>query len=139
MGTDKATGSLAEFIADLGLTMTVERADNNPHMDPDGSRMDNWKCRIRQGRKSLTTPFSQGIGHKGAEPTLPGVLECLASDAASIENARDFADFADEMGMDSDSIKALRMYKVCQREAAKLSRFLGAEAYDRLLFHTDRL
>lgn len=75
---------------------------------------------------------------KPTEPDAANVLDCLASDAAGIENARSFEDWAGEYGYDEDSRKALDTYLLCQAQAAKLSQFLGAEAFQALLFDTER-
>lgn len=75
---------------------------------------------------------------KPTEPDLPGVLDCLASDAASIENARCFEDWASEYGYDDDSRKAHTIYEVCQKQAAELARFIGEADFQALLFETER-
>jgi hypothetical protein len=72
-------------------------------------------------------------------PTLGEVLDCLASDAASVDNARSFEDWASDFGYDTDSRKAKRTYKTCEKQAAKLKALLGDEAYEQLLYHTERL
>lgn len=73
------------------------------------------------------------------EPTAADVLDCLASDAASMENARSFEDWAVDMGLDSDSRKAERLYRIIQKQAARLESLLGRDLYERLLYKTDRL
>ena len=100
-------------------------------------RMSHYRCRIKCGRKSFGLYFSQGEGVKGV-PTLAGVLDCLASDAASYENAKDFEDFAAEFGYDSDSRSAERIYRAIRRQAEQLKRTLGDEAYQELLYETER-
>jgi hypothetical protein len=101
--------------------------------------MDHWKCRFRCQKRSMTVIFSKGVGHNGAPPTADEVLDCLASDAASVDNASSFEDWASDFGYDTDSRKALRTYKTCERQAAKLKALLGDEAYEQLLFHTERM
>ena len=136
--------TITAFITAHGLTMTVERTADNPHIDngPGGDRMTHWKCHITRRdngkRRSLTTIFSMGSGHHGAEPDLPSVLDCLASDAAGYANAQSFEDWAGDYGYDPDSRKAERTYKAVQRAAGKLETFLGPDLYETLLFHTER-
>ncbi len=113
--------------------------DENPHMkDTD---MYHYKmtldARIDGRRSQLTTFFSVGYGWT-REPNAEDLLECLASDAASIENARSFEEWAGEMGYDEDSRKAERTFKICQQQAAKLKRFLGEDQYKALLWSTER-
>jgi len=132
-----ATETVAAFIARLGLTMKAEWADSNPNMD-DGADMDHWRCRIRKGRRMLTIPFSMGRGHHGEPPGLATVLDCVGSDAASVENAKGFEDWAGEFGLDTDSRKAEKTYKTCVQQSVKLKVFLGDDEYRNLLFNTER-
>lgn len=43
------------------------------------------------------------------------------------------------MGYCEDSRKAERIYKLCERGAAKLKSFLGDELYEELLYNTEPL
>lgn len=159
MQTD--TVSIEQFIKDNRISMTAERVDKNPNMD-DSRDMDHWKCLfsrrtddLREGydtwhgykgrlgdhqyhAKRMTTYFSQGYGHNGVEPKAADVLDCLASDASSVENTS-FEDWCDEMGWDSDSRKAERTYKACQHGAKRLKAFLGDDLYQTLLYGTERM
>ena len=72
-------------------------------------------------------------------PTLETILDCLASDASGIENARTFEDWAGEYGYDIDSREAYKTYKVTKRQTEKLRALLGPELFDRLVWHTERL
>lgn len=129
--------TIKQFVASHGLKLTSEWAATNPYMDG-AADMDNWKCLIRAGHRQMTVYFSKGVGHHGKEPDIYEVLDCLASDAAGIENARDFDDWCSEYGYDTDSRKAERIYHTCQRQAASLRRLLGDDAYQALLWDTER-
>ena len=87
---------------------------------------------------AFTLYFSKGIGHKGAPPTLDEVLDCLAVDAAGIENATCFEDWAEDLGYDTDSRKAERAYNTVKEQAKKLRSLLGKEAYEELLWEVER-
>ena len=134
--------TLAQLIAEHGIRMTCEYADRNPNMSTDGDwhlSASHWKCTFRNkaGRR-MTCYFSQGSAHVG-EPKLSSVLDCLASDAAGIDNARGFEDWVSEYGYDTDSRKAERTYKVCEAQYAKLRQFMGSEyAFKELLFGVER-
>jgi hypothetical protein len=133
--------TVAEFLTAYQIKATrVVRIANNPHMTSD-QPMDHWSVRLRCHlcRRVLTVAFSMGIGHHGKAPTAAEVISCLADDASSVENASDFADWCSELGFDEDSRKAKRTYDVCVRQAAKLKAFLGPDAYDQLLYKTERL
>jgi hypothetical protein len=101
--------------------------------------MDHWRCQIRRNgdkRRSLTTLFSMGSGHNGAEPELRRVLDCLASDAQGAEEV--FVDWCRDLGYDTDSVRAVRTYKACKATYKKLQHFLGEREFGILLYHTER-
>jgi hypothetical protein len=127
-----STLTLTDFITSAGITMKAERTDHNPTMD-DSANMDHWKVTLRAGRSRMSLVFSMGYGHKGEPPTLSDVLDCLASDASSFDNAQSFEDWADDYGYDVDSRKAEKTYKAVQRSAERLQKFLGESAYNTLL------
>lgn len=127
-----------------GIVATCELTDANPAFaDDDWSRTaSHWKVtlRWREGdqRRQLTVPFSQGSAIS-REPTAEDVLDCLASDAASVEQARSFEDWCGDLGYDSDSRRAERTFKACEASARRLRQFLGASLYEALLYKTERL
>ena len=43
-----------------------------------------------------------------------------------------------ECGYDTDSIEAKKIYRLVEKEATDLKTFLGKEAYDQLLWETER-
>jgi hypothetical protein len=138
-GTDHRRATTAEFIARHDITASCSPTDHNPNMDG-GEKMDHWRVVLARPGARLTVYFSMGTGHHGKPPEPASVLDCLASDAASIENAPDFREWCAEFGYDTDSRKAHRTFKICQRQAQRLKNFLGDPAeYQRLLFETDRL
>jgi hypothetical protein len=100
---------LTRFLQTHRVTASAERVSENPNImtDFDGQH---WKVTLRaNGRtRQLTTYFSQGWAHTQA-PTAGDVLDCLAMDAASVENARSFEDWASELGYDADSRKAEKL------------------------------
>ncbi len=132
-----ADKKIAEFIRSAGITLRAERTDHNSSM-ADSRDMDHWRVTLRAGRSRMTLTFSKGYGHNGAEPTTAEVLDCLASDAATWENAQTFEDWCSEFGFDTDSRKAERIFKTVERQAARLKALLGESAYDTLLWHTER-
>lgn len=132
---------LSSFIEEHGITMTAKPVSNNPNMDSD-QKMNHYKVILKTGElgvnyAELRTYFSMGLGLTGA-PKVSDVLDSLASDAAGVENARNFEEWCGEYGYESDSRKAEKIYKTCQAQAAQLKQFLGDKAYDNLLWHTER-
>lgn len=122
---------ITQFIHTAGISMEATYADRNPNMD--GPDMDHWRCVFRKDRARMTTYFSMGMGHNGRKPTADQVLECLISDASSIDNARGFDDWCSDFGYDTDSRKAEKTYSACKRATDKLRAFLGADAYATLM------
>lgn len=61
------------------------------------------------------------------------VLECLLSDAASVED-RSFHEWCDDMGYDTDSMSARRTYDTILEQAHALSGWLGKETFQTLLY-----
>jgi hypothetical protein len=154
MPTD--TVRIEDFITRNGITITSVYADRNPAMEG-SANMDNYKVTLKRSAAvprvgvsgidllthkrivaRLTVTFSKGMGHHGAEPTADEVLDCLASDAAGIENAQSFEDWCSEYGYDTDSRKAEKTFKACEHSARRLKAFLGDDLYDQLLWHTER-
>lgn len=133
--------TINDFIADQHITATAEWSDRNPNMDEDSKNpMDHWRVVLqRSGGKRMTVYFSKGRGHNGKPAEASEVLDCMASDAAGVENAQSFEDWASEYGYDTDSRKAHRTYSICKRQAERLKKFLGDEAYEKLLWDMERL
>ena len=132
--------TLDQFIAEHQLEMSIRAVKRNPNMQEQMPR--NFECCITQvGRGNSTEMvvyFSQGSAHK-KPPTLAEVLDCLASDASSVDNAYDFEDWASECGYNTDSRKAEAIYNVCKRQTQELKDLLGSNAYAQLLYDTERL
>jgi hypothetical protein len=131
------TISLADFISKHGIKFE----QHTVYTRPDGLMSDDmfhYKVRILCGHKGFGLYFSTGKGWNRT-PELADVLDCIASDASSYENAQSFEDWASEFGYDTDSRKAEKMYRAIKRQAEQLKRMLGEEAYQELLWNTERL
>jgi hypothetical protein len=132
--------TLTRFINRNRITASVEWADNNPNMEADkewNRGASHWKITLRCRGRQMTTYFSQGSAISGL-PTAADLLDCLASDSSGIENARSFEDWCSEYGYDTDSRKAEKTFKVCERQAQKLKTFLPSGEYEMLLWHVER-
>lgn len=133
-------GSIRRFIDDHGVTMTYERVDWNPNYDRDDSwarSATHYKVTLKRPGKRMTLHYS--IGNPEDRPEADDVLDTLASDAAGYENSRGgFGEWADEYGFDPDSRSAERTFKAVEKQAERLKKFLGDEAYEKLLWETER-
>tara|TARA_Y100000310_G_scaffold297836_1_gene331201 strand:+ start:3372 stop:3893 length:522 start_codon:yes stop_codon:yes gene_type:complete len=78
-------------------------------------------------------------GRNKYRPEIEDVLNCLASDAASVRNARHFEEWASELGYDEDSRKAEDIYRICEKQAADLEDAIGHQCFEALLWDCERL
>jgi hypothetical protein len=134
-----------EFIAMYRVKFKVERSDDNPYMPdmPSGSK--HYKCKLWRyldgKRRQMTIHFSMGPPHRNP-PTVEEVLDCLADDAASIENADDFDAWCNELGYPvwmgrEENQNARRSYAGTIHNTKKL-KDLFLDEFDSLLYHTER-
>lgn len=130
--------TIQDLITRRKLAMTVKDAKANPNM-ANSANMNHWTCRIsNDAAYSMYVVFSLGSAHGSRVPEISEVLNCLASEAAGVENARSFEEWCGEYGYDTDSRHAERIYKTCQEQADDLKSLMGAD-YQGLLFDTERL
>lgn len=116
--------TMTEFIKNNNVTMTFEQADSNPYISDMPSGSNHYKVTIKKNGKQFTTYYSQGpaIYHG---PEIEDVLNCLALDSLSFENARDFEDFANEFGYDTDSRRAEKIYRACEKTSKSMHRLFS--------------
>lgn len=130
--------NIREFVNKYGIKIVVDYANNNPNFADQNTPMNHYKVVLKYAKHKMTTYFSMGLGISGL-PTAEDVLDCLALDAAGIENARNFEDWCNEYGYDTDSRKAEKIFKVCTKQALQLQCFLGDGLYKELLWDTEHL
>lgn len=140
--TEEERAPLARFMEENGIRFSCawRRADER-----DGWKHDVWSCTFRRtqeeivgvSRASLTVTFRMGMGHQGHAPTPESVLSCLADDAAGWENCRGPEEFMREYGYESYR-EAVRTYRAVDRQSRRLLAFLGEDAYQDLLWNTER-
>lgn len=91
-----------------------------------------YRIRLRLDNRSMELDFFTGLGWT-RQPDADDVMECLASDAASIENANSFEEWAREFGLDmNDDMDAWqanrkwrRTYNQTVNQTTRLRQFLG--------------
>lgn len=143
------TITVMQFILKHKIDFTRRAVSTRPDGLMADQPMRHWQFRIKHGTRGFNLYFSQGYGHT-EPPTFADVLDCLASDASGYENtgtpvrgkvSRDdvFHNWCAEYGYSSDSRKAEKILKTVKRQAEQLKRTLGAEAYQELLYNTERL
>lgn len=118
-----------------GIRLVSFAYGNKTH---DNLPFDDWrrKCNpwritlgIKGTRRTMTVDYWTGPAIT-TDPTAADVLYCLLADASSVEY-NDFEGWCADLGYDSDSIKARKVYDECVRQTRKLHRFLG-DAFDEL-------
>lgn len=140
--------TLQQFIDKHALKFTAEWVSARPDgLMPESAS--HYKCKISASRlttigkaskvtcKAMTVYFSMGAAH-ASEPTFAQVLDYLASEASTYENANGFEDWARDLGYDEDSSKAKSIWKAIQRGSKRLQDVLGNVAYRELLWNTER-
>src|SRR5216684_6944674 len=128
--TESLRDNTTTFVNRHNVRMSCDWAATNPNIDERDWAQGtlHYRCVLRMDRKRLTTYFSQGPAISG-EPTTADVLNCLASDACGLENARDFDDWCSDYGYASDSRQAAKIFKVIGNQAKQLRQFAG-DRYD---------
>lgn len=103
----------------IGTTRLKERTDGNP-TDWDKAAS-HWDCLVKRGACEIRIQYSQGSAHGETAPDLDDVMYSLLMDASYIACSDSFEEWAENMGMDTDSRKAEASYKACQKIALELS------------------
>lgn len=95
--------------------------------DEDGWEHYAYTVRLdRTNHLSMTVPWRQGTGITD-DPDAASVLEALVMDAATIENADTFEEWAPDLGYDPDSRKAEEIYRQACKQTNDLRILLGGE------------
>lgn len=128
------TRTLADRIEEDSIGCTVRSVPRNPGMVDMPIGSSHWFVKmIRQG-KPFSVTFSMGPAHKGRLPTTEEVLECVLDDASGAEES--FENWCADLGFDSDSRRAERLYKACVAQTSRLRAWLGDD-FDSYVYETD--
>ena len=152
-----------QFCEEHGIKLEATAVPENPNMSGEmspGSMHFHCVLRSSESGRTFTTYYSVGSGivdswlrakyprTKNApydfalvrqrrahqyKPPVSDVLNCLQLDANMQENSRCFHEWCDELGYDSDSIRARKIYDHCEEQARKLWEFLGYRTYRELI------
>jgi len=115
-----------------GLRITVKYGANLDYEKQDEwqQRAHGYHCTLKYKGRQYSFDFWQGEAIT-EEPTAEGTLECLLSDAQA--GSQDFEEFCGDMGYDTDSRKAERTWKACQKVSEGMQRLLGDD-YETFLY-----
>lgn len=132
--------TIHDLIAKNAIRIICKRTNSNPAMADLGDNARHWHITLvngKSGNRLRSLKFSQGSALT-AEPTAADVLDCLALDASSVENARDFEDWCHGYGYDTDSRSAEKIYNTIKAQIVKLKELMGSD-YKALLFDVEKL
>ena len=122
------------------ITSTITYGNTVPY-----DERDDWQRKAHpytvelryQGRK-YTFPYWTGPGWD-RDPTTCDAAGSILMDASSYENARGFEDWAADLGYDTDSRTAERVYRAVERAHANVKRLLGPDFREFLYLGEDGL
>lgn len=101
-----------------------------PYFD---ERQTDWICTLRVEDRRMTFLFTVYEPYWNEEPRIADVLYCLASDAASIENTKDYEDWCDYCNYDTDPSLAGQTYRTITAQTQDMRRVFGDQLYRLLL------
>ena len=130
--------TINEFLKTHSVQFQCVQVPDRDDIDWPADGSSHYVCVLIYAGQHMLTYFSMGSAHRDP-PGTADALDCLASDAISMESERTIAGWCSEFGYSEDSRRARRIFKICRRQTKKLKRLLGAEAYTALLFETECL
>lgn len=88
-----------------------------------------WQVRLIYFDKEFVTDYYMGSGlvHKNGKPKKPQVKDVLYSMMMGDVSDMNFNDFCNEFGYDNDSIKALEIYRACEKQTEAYYNMFDAE------------
>ncbi len=117
------------------INAIVTAGNDVTNLDEWQQRSNPWTVTLSYEGRDMTVPFWTGSGWT-TEPDAHDVMQCLCSDAVSVDNCADFEQWACELGFDTDSRKAERVYRQCVMQRDALRTFLESE-YDAFVYADD--
>jgi hypothetical protein len=121
-----------------GVHSEITMTDGRPPWDDGKWQGYAWRVTLRYQGRQMTVPFF--TGELAGEPTTADVLHCLLSDATSVLTARDWVDWAQDMGYESlsDADKAREIYEACQSIGDRLETLLGDD-FETFAYELERM
>jgi hypothetical protein len=132
--------TIDEFLASSAITMRFREVSlngANGFFVTGPLAQKHYRCELHgcNGDRPITTT----IGCEDGPPEIADVLDAIAAEAAIVEAADSFEEWAVQMGFDPDSRYGERVFRAARRQATRLRALLGDEDYDQLLWQTKRL
>lgn len=139
------TATIAAFIERHKITMDARWTTPTPgDLRRWGAGSRHYLCTLKRPGATMAIRFHMGPAHKDP-PDIARVLDCLASDAGSIDQCRADADaWLREFGMERTA-ENIRTFRAVLQQSERLAGFLApnieddtASLYDTLLWETER-
>jgi hypothetical protein len=119
-------------ISGNGHTETFDYGMGCGHIDQTKGPNGGFRNLFERNRHATPTDKQKWLGYVQAcqdrqkvKPHLADVLDCLFIDSSACGES--FDNWSADYGYNSDSIKALEIYRACQRNGDKLRKVLGAD------------
>lgn len=122
----------ARFLSSLGLTFSATFAGQVTREDWPCYA---WQVTISREKRTISRPYHMGLGHavrppsplpiRPMAPRLPGVIYSFIQEAACASGT--FEDFCADLGLSTDSRKALETYLDCQSIGHAVRALLGPD------------
>jgi hypothetical protein len=116
-----------DFLIKYGITFSAKFKKTAKYFPDDEQERDIYTCKFKRAEGWFSITFGQSLANAGKSPTAYDVLTCLTkSDPGSFE------DFCDNCGYDTDSRKAMKIYKSVYKEWLKVGAFFTEEELNEL-------
>lgn len=137
---EQRTITIEEFISKHSLTMDYHKILCRSGQTDFGKGASHYAVTLhcKYPNDDMQIEYSMGSAHTRG-PQIADVVDCLAMDSAGVDGNRSFEEWAGEYGYDEDSRKAEQTYNLCVKQRDQLVNLLGHDAYQELLYSTERL
>jgi hypothetical protein len=117
------------------MSEAVEMLSSTPgkRVVRDGWEADEWTVVLGCEGRTMELRFYMGTGHGGVAPELADVLDCIALDAATVDQTDGFEEWASEIGADPGSRKAEADYRATVEQTDGF-RVLAGGHFDALVY-----
>ena len=106
------------ILSNIGLKVQKSFKTQEDFSDEWKKTTNKWQVKLIYFNKEYVTNYFMGSGlvDSWGRPQKPTIKDVLYSMIADDVNDIDFEEFCKEYGYDNDSIKALEIYKACQKQ-----------------------
>lgn len=110
-----------DFAKKHGITLSVVgQPEYKKYFTTDTEKRYVFKMKLKRNGKSYTFNFGQSINGGSNEPTMYDILACIEKNGYA-----SFEDFCSELGYDSDSKSAEKIFKSVEKEHAAVQNLFG--------------